>query len=339
MTEISLFAHEDLRPQAGDSGRFGRRWRLVGAGLSNVWRYGDLTLPAESGRLLLRGPNGTGKTTALEALWPFLLDLDKAKLRAGQSRNTTLTSLMREGWHDRKRIGYAWLTFAGPASEGTRTFGTRLAFSNGSTPIVRIEPFTIPGEPITDMPLTGPGRSTLTTVDAFREVVEAAGGQMFADPDDYVTALGNQVFSASRHDLLRLADRIRTVRNPSLLSATSAEAAAQALREALPGVSSEVIEATGEALAATEETREALEKDQEAADALTRFAEVWSGHAVDLARGTAAVAAQAQQSLELVRLDRARKHEFRLQATASQSEAEVQRQRAARSGRSSGGSG
>ena len=103
----------------------GGRWRLIGAGLSNVWGYGDLQLPAASGRLLLRGQNGTGKTTALEALWPFLLDLDRAKLRAGQSRTTTLASLMREGQTERKRIGYVWLTLSGPADEGVWSWGAR----------------------------------------------------------------------------------------------------------------------------------------------------------------------------------------------------------------------
>lgn len=286
-----------MSPEAGHRERFGTRWRLVSAGLSNVWRYGDLVLPAESGRLLLRGPNGTGKTTALEALWPFLLDLDKTKLRAGHSRTTTLTSLMREGWTERKRVGYAWLTFAGPEGEGVHSYGARLVLSNGSTPVVRIEPFRLPGEPVTDVPLTGPGRSTLTTLEAFREVVEDAGGQVFQDIDDYVTHLGHEIFGATRRDLTALAERVRTVRNPNLLAATSADAAAQALREALPGVSAEVIDSTGEALAATEETRRALERDEEAALTLTRFAEVWAGHAADVAGRRTQAAAQARSAL------------------------------------------
>ena len=61
----ALFAEDDLQPPAGHPERFGTRWRLVEAGLSNVWKYGDLVLPTASGRLLLRGTNGTGKTTAL----------------------------------------------------------------------------------------------------------------------------------------------------------------------------------------------------------------------------------------------------------------------------------
>src|SRR3954464_13730848 len=107
----SLFDDEDFRPPAGHPERFGTRWRLVGAGLSDVWRYGDLLLPAASGRLLLRGPNGTGKTTALEALWPYLLDLNAQRLAAGKARPTSLSQLLREGAIGRRRYGYMWLTF------------------------------------------------------------------------------------------------------------------------------------------------------------------------------------------------------------------------------------
>ncbi|WP_454561298.1 SbcC/MukB-like Walker B domain-containing protein [Mycobacterium haemophilum] len=294
MTSIAL--EEAQAPPAGDPARFGRRWRLVSAGLSNVWRYGDLVLPAPSGRLLLRGPNGTGKTTALEALWPFLLDLDKQKLRAGTSRTTTLTSLMREGHNERKRVGYAWLTFAGPGDEGLHSYGARLMFVNGATPSVKVEPFTIPGEPVKDMALKE-GNSAITSAEAFRELVESVGGMVFKDEDEYVTALGNHVFSAARADLIALAERVRRVRNPSLLADTSANHAAQALREALPGVAGDVIEATGDALAATEETRAAFQRDQDAATVLTAFAEAWGGHAADVAQRVATAAETAHREL------------------------------------------
>lgn len=109
-------------PVPASADRFGRRWRLVAAGLSNVWRYGDLLMDANSGRLLMRGPNGSGKTTALEALWPYLLDLNHRQLGAGQARQTTLSSLMREGTNGhRRRVGYVWLTFAGPGEKGELT--------------------------------------------------------------------------------------------------------------------------------------------------------------------------------------------------------------------------
>ncbi|GGW56306.1 hypothetical protein GCM10010503_36790 [Streptomyces lucensis JCM 4490] len=112
-----------------------------------MWRYGDLELPAASGRLLLRGPSGTGKTTALEALWPYLLDLNGSKLAAGKARPTTLKLLMSEGAPAKgRRYGYLWLTFAAPAGEPAPntpeaeadddavSFGVRLQYSPSSTP-------------------------------------------------------------------------------------------------------------------------------------------------------------------------------------------------------------
>src|SRR5262245_9114094 len=111
--------------ESNASSRFDSRWHLIGAGLSNVWRFGDLELPAASGRLLLRGTNGTGKTTALEALTPYLLDLNSARMSAGKARTTNLSSLMREGATGRRRFGYAWLTLA-ERQEGIWSFGVRI---------------------------------------------------------------------------------------------------------------------------------------------------------------------------------------------------------------------
>ncbi|MEA5117236.1 MAG: SbcC/MukB-like Walker B domain-containing protein [Propionicimonas sp.] len=291
-----LFEDELLAP-AGSHGRFGTRWRLVSAGLSNVWRYGDLVLPAPSGRLLLRGPNGTGKTTALEALWPFLLDLDRTKLPAGKARTTTLTALMRENHHDRKRIGYAWLTFAGPGDEETCSYGVRLAFSNGSTPNVKVEPFRISGEPLVDLPLVKPNRAPYSSAEEFREAVEAAGGVVFLDEPEYVTALAAHIFGTDRESLVLLAHRVRQVRNPSLLAETSPDRAAEAVREALPGVAADIIEQTAEALAATEETRAAFERDAQAARRLTEFATIWQQYAAGFCGDYVQAAATARDDL------------------------------------------
>ena len=297
MTDL-LFEDQALKPPAGNPKRFGARWRLVEAGLSNVWRYGDLILPALSGRLLLRGPNGTGKTTALEALWPFLLDLNKTKLRAGQARTTTLTALMKEGQQEAKRIGYAWLTLAGPGGEGVHSYGVRLEFSNGGTPPVRVVPFTIPGRPVKDLPLvSGPARTPITTTNEFCESVEHVGGTVFDNDADYVTDLGNHIFGADRDTLIALADRIRRVRNPALLANTNPQEAESALREALPAVDPDIVEAVGEALAAADETRQVLDRDQQSANLLATFAEAWGGYAAKVVGDQAEQAQQDRQAL------------------------------------------
>lgn len=327
-----LFEDELLAP-AGSHGRYGARWRLVSAGLSNVWRYGDLVLPAPSGRLLLRGPNGTGKTTALEALWPFLLDLDRTKLPAGKARTTTLTSLMRENHHDRKRIGYAWLTFAGPGEEGTCSYGVRLAFSNGSTPNVKVEPFRIPGEPLVDLPLLKAKSTPYSTAEEFREAVEAVGGVVFLDEPEYVTALAAHVFGTDRESLALLAHRVRQVRNPSLLAETSPDRAAEAVREALPGVAADIIEQTAEALAATEETRAAFERNAQAARRLTEFASTWQQYAAGFCGGYVDAAATVRDELaKATRFAEQQEAEHRRAVDAAQAarEAETQAETAVR---------
>lgn len=269
-------------PPAGRVERFGGRWRLVAAGLSNVWRYGDLDLDAASGRLLLRGPNGTGKTTALEVLWPYLLDLNAALLGAGKARNTHLSQLMREAADGRRRIGFVWLTFAGPGDTGPVTYGVRLNYSKGSTPEVKVAPFTVPGRVLHDVALWGTGRASFSP-EQFDAHLAAHGGTVFHSNDDYVRDLAARVFDTDPAGLVELARRIREVRNPALLGVVSPQAAAEALKVALPGVAEDTIDATGEALAESDATRAAFEADRTAAETLSGFARVWIGHAADVA--------------------------------------------------------
>ncbi|MBT8228388.1 MAG: hypothetical protein HKP61_20930, partial [Dactylosporangium sp.] len=279
---LTLFEGEDLLEPAGHPERFTTRWRLVGAGLSNVWRYGDLHLDAPSGRLLLRGPNGTGKTTALEALWPYLLDLNPHRLAAGKARPTSLALLMREGAGGaRRRCGYLWLTLAAPGGEGEYSHGVRLLYSESGSPAVRVTPFTVPGVPLRDVPLYGSGRGFLPA-ERFTDTITGAGGTVFTDEAAYVAHLATRIWAAGERELSELANRIRAVRNPTLLGDVSPRAAADALREALPGVSDDVVSATAEALAESEATRGAFQRDRDAAAALDRFAEAWAGHVVEV---------------------------------------------------------
>jgi len=291
----SLSGEGEQTPASAD--RFGRRWRLTAAGLSNVWRFGDLLMDANSGRLLMRGPNGTGKTTALEALWPYLLDLNSRLLGAGKARQTTWTALMREGANGvRRRVGYAWLTLAGPGEAGELSYGVRLQFSEGSSPPVKIVPFRVPDRPVTGVPLIGDGRSALS-LDDFTDAISAAGGQVFADEDEYVADLAARVLRTSAAEARLLAGRIRQVRNPNLLGDLSPQQARDALRDALPGVADDVINATAEALAESAETRAAFDRDRGNAELIADFAAVWSGHAAEILRAALKEANDVQDEL------------------------------------------
>jgi hypothetical protein len=284
----------------GADARFGRRWRLVAAGLSNVWRFGDLLADASSGRLLLRGPNGTGKTTALEAWWPYLLDLNPRLLGAGKARQTTWTSLMREGANGaRRRVGYAWLTFAAPAEGGELSYGVRVQFSEGASPPVKVIPFRVPGRPVTGVALAGDGHAALS-LDEFAGVIAAADGQVFtgdAGEEEYVADLAARVLRTTASEARSLAARIRQVRNPNLLGDLSPQQAREALRDALPGVADDVITATADALAETAATRAAFDRDRDNANVITGFAAIWAGHAAEVLAGALSQAQTAQAGL------------------------------------------
>ncbi|WP_433789627.1 SbcC/MukB-like Walker B domain-containing protein [Actinoplanes sp. CA-252034] len=330
---------EDLIAPAGRPQRFTTRWRLIGAGLANVWRYGDMQLEAPSGRLLLRGPNGTGKTTALEALWPYLLDLNAQRLAAGKARPTSLSLLMREGADGaRRRFGYLWLTIAGPGDGNIHSYGVRLQFSESGSPAVKVVPFTIPGVPLRDMELYGPKRAALNS-DQFTDAVTAAGGIVFDDEDAYVAHLAARLWRTDERGLTEMANRIRALRNPTLLGDVSPKAAADTLRDALPGVSDDVVTATADALAESEATRVAFQRDRDAADALARFTEAWAGHVVEIVgeahkevTGAVATVAAAERAAgkasetladAAAQQSGAEEHLSELQGTAEQLEANI----------------
>ena len=50
------------------------RFKPSRAGIINLWDYSDEEFVFADGRLALRGHNGSGKTKALEVLFPFVFD-------------------------------------------------------------------------------------------------------------------------------------------------------------------------------------------------------------------------------------------------------------------------
>jgi hypothetical protein len=63
---------------------------LSRAGIINVYQYGDETLDFGGGRLLLRGVNGSGKSTAMNMLLP--LKVNGLATKARRSISQTLSA-------------------------------------------------------------------------------------------------------------------------------------------------------------------------------------------------------------------------------------------------------
>src|SRR5580693_817654 len=89
------------------------RFKPTRAGAINVWDYVDEEWVFADGRLALRGHNGSGKTKALEVLFPFVLDgvADSRRLDPFSGENRTMKSnLLYRG--QESEYGYVWMEFA-----------------------------------------------------------------------------------------------------------------------------------------------------------------------------------------------------------------------------------
>src|ERR1700727_445076 len=90
----------------------GDRFKPSRAGVINVWDYVDEEWAFADGRLALRGHNGSGKTKALEVLFPFVLDgvADSRRLDPFSGENRTMKSnLLYRG--QESEYGYVWMEF------------------------------------------------------------------------------------------------------------------------------------------------------------------------------------------------------------------------------------
>ncbi|MBW3614175.1 MAG: TIGR02680 family protein [Actinobacteria bacterium] len=113
------------------------RWQPTRAGLLNVWRYDDEVLTFHNGRLLLRGANGSGKSMALELLFPFLFDASvlPGRLSSAQKSRGGLYDRLMTGADGTGRIGFLWAEFR--AGEETFTIGVRLRASTSTRNVER----------------------------------------------------------------------------------------------------------------------------------------------------------------------------------------------------------
>ena len=94
------------------------RFKPTRAGIINLWDYFDEEFVFADGRLALRGHNGSGKTKALEVLFPFVLDgsLDARRLDPFSGENRTMkANLLYRG--QEAEHGYVWMEFARPEFE------------------------------------------------------------------------------------------------------------------------------------------------------------------------------------------------------------------------------
>ena len=177
------------------------------AGIINVYQYGDETLDFGGGRLLLRGVNGSGKSTAMNMLLPFLLEADTRRIDAAGEQSGVLRSWMLSGREEAQPQGYLWIELRRGDDYLTCGCGIR---ANQSTDRVTTWWFVTDRRPGIDLALVE--QRTPLSADALRS--EIGAGAVFAHDQraGYRAEVRNRLYGGADLDQhLRL---LHVVRNP-----------------------------------------------------------------------------------------------------------------------------
>src|SRR3954452_4304771 len=209
------------------------RWRPARAGILNVYQYEDETLHFADGRLLLRGVNGSGKSTAMNMLLPFLLEAPPRRIDAAGEQTGVLTSWMLADNDDSQRTGYLWLEFERPDADAPggvlhHAVGCGIR-ANRSTNRTTAWWFSTPRRPRIDFSLTS-DRVPLS-VEGLR--TELGSDAVFTTAADYRSEVARRFFGgADPSGYLAL---LHQVRNPRVGDRIDADLPRR-LQEALPPV-------------------------------------------------------------------------------------------------------
>jgi Putative exonuclease SbcCD, C subunit len=188
------------------------RFKPVRAGVINIWDYADEEWAFADGRLALRGHNGSGKTKALEVLFPFVLDgvADSRRLDPFSGENRTMKSnLLYRG--QESEYGYVWMEFARAGTETiTLIIGMR---AHRSTDGVRMS-FYVTGRRLgVDFGLLSADSRPLTERQ-LKAVLEPDAWRKTAT--DYRDLVDARLFGLGRERYAQLLDLLLALRRPLL---------------------------------------------------------------------------------------------------------------------------
>ncbi|MEU8004165.1 TIGR02680 family protein [Catellatospora sp. NPDC049111] len=183
------------------------------AGIINLWDYRDEEFIFVDGWLVLRGPNGSGKTKALEVLFPFLLDgrIEPRRLNpfAGEDR-TMKSNVLYRG--QEQSHAYVWMEFGRPETGEHVTIGIGLRAHRHVDKVTRHH-FVTNGRVGVDFSLIDPGDRPLNR----RDLTAALGAESVYDTaEEYRHAVDARLFGLGAARYEQLLDLVLTLRKPQL---------------------------------------------------------------------------------------------------------------------------
>ena len=310
-------ARANARSPVAGRARNATRWTLNRAGIINVYQYGNEILQFGGGRLLLRGVNGSGKSTAMNMLLPFLLDGDTRRIDAAGEQSGVLRSWMLSGRDEPQPQGYLWLEVAN--GDAYLAFGCGIR-ANRSTDQVTTWWFITSRRPGIDLHLVE-GRVPISR-DALRTAIEPDPVFGHEQRSEYRRELRKRLFGGA--DLEQYLHLLHIVRNPRVGDRLDAELP-QYLEDALPQLSDAALDDAAQPLEDLEEHRRNVADLRSTAEALDAILAVYRNYARTELHRLADRAADAARTAHARRRDEERGREAHAAAVRRREEAQTRK--------------
>ena len=278
---------EDVPPavnsaQPGTPSEGTDRFRPTRAGIINLWDYRDEEFVFADGRLVLRGPNGSGKTKALEVLYPFVLDgrIEPRRLNpfAGEERTMKSNLLYRgqDGAH-----AYVWMEFGRSAGHSPPQGGDGAATPVGEFVTIgiglraqrhrdRVDRwyFVTDGRVGVNFSLLGPDDRPLTK----RQLADQLGGDALSDrPAEYRAAVNARLFGLGAERYEQMLTLVLTLRRPQLAKNLDPKGLSRALTDGLRPLDDDLIAEAAHSFGDMETVQHTLTNLVAADEAATAF--------------------------------------------------------------------
>ena len=253
------------------------RWRLNRAGIVNVYQYENEVLDFAGGRLLLRGVNGSGKSTAMNMLLPFLLTARPGRIDAAGEQTGILKSWMLDGRDDAQPVGYLWIEFERQGSFLVCGCGIK---ANRQSDSVTTWWFVTSKRPGLDVRLVV-GNQPLSA-EGLRTALD--GDEVFGDRrrSDYRHAVQQRLFGGVPID--QHIGLIHVVRSPRVGDRIDVELP-EHLVEALPQLSEQALAEAAQPLDDLEEHRSNVADLEHTSEAIDGLLDVYRAYCTDELRG------------------------------------------------------
>lgn len=273
------------------------RWRPIRAGIQNLWEYDDQRFVFHRGRLVLRGRNESGKSKALELLFPFLLDADLSPERLdpfGSKARQMRWNLLGDGASEgTTAVGFVWIEFGRLEGADARwcTIGARLR-AKTTTRDVEVAWFATDQRVDVDLHLVGAERIPVSRA----HLADALGtrGQVFASRSEYQAEINRTLFGMPDDQYAALVTALIELRRPQLSKQLQPAELSRILSVSLPPLDAEVVGRVAEGFERLERHR--IERDRLAGThkALGSFLDVYRRYVQAVARDRAQAVVRAE---------------------------------------------